>query len=143
MFELITDVPTSLVDFYTTKVVSEQQYDEEGLPLTVSETYTYIDIDETEATGTKLVPVFVDVTYVVKLTKPQSVSWAKVKSVSTLHKGKRDDVVEKFTALAIETDKWNFHDSYIAWLNVCKEVASLDKASITKKWPATAPFRLR
>lgn len=122
MFEQITDVPVALAEFYSENVVSEQVLDEAGEPVLAQEQYTYLDEEGVEQTGTKLVPTYEDVAYVVLAPRPQSVSWDKVNQIIEKHQGKRPDVVAKFTELAQATDKWRFHDEYLDWMNDCIEV---------------------
>ena len=116
MFELITDVPEAIADFYTVETRTEPTGEQ------IETEYTYLGEDGNELTGTRMVAEMVDNDYVVQLSKPQSISFDKVAQIIEKHGGKRDDVVLKFISLAIETNKFNFLDTYLAWLDSCKEV---------------------
>ena len=121
MFDKLEDVPEVIKEFYLEQTISEQQF-KDGEPVLVEESFTYLDEDEVEQLGINLVPVFEDNVYVVMQPRPQSVSWQQVESIIELHKGTKDDVVNMFVVLAESTDKWAFHDNYIAWLKACAEV---------------------
>ena len=110
MFELITDVPSELSQFYTEELRNELS----GESIRVG--YTYLDEEGNELTGTRMEPEYVENAYVVMLPKGQMVSWEKVEQIIEKHQGNKDAVVGKFIDLAVATDNWNFHADYINWL---------------------------
>jgi hypothetical protein len=122
MFKTINDVPAAISEFYVERIESEQVFDESGEPVLAEETYTYMDEEGVEQTGTKQVPTYEDVAYVDLVQRGQSVSWDKVDSIIAKHQGKKPTVVDKFISLAQSTDKWSFHDSYLEWMEACAEI---------------------
>lgn len=110
MFEKIEDVPVELTDFYYEDIRSEPTGE------MVPEEFIYTDENGDEQTGSRQVPEYADVAYVVQKKRPQSVSWVKVDAIIAKHQGKRDALIAKFVTLAEQTDDWSFHDKFIYWL---------------------------
>lgn len=106
----VSSLPVEIQDFYFEEIVSELTGEQ------VEEIYTYLDGDGIEQTGTRLVYEYQDVTYIRINQRVQSTSFEKVEQVINKHNGERDDVVDIFANFYIETLKWNYHDSYIEWL---------------------------
>ena len=119
-FDLITDVPEAIADFYQEEVRNEATGEY------TSETYGYEAFDNDgeliTQTGTRQVAEYVDNIYVVQKTRCQPVSWDKVISLIEKHAGNKDQVIDTFIGFAIETASWEFCDSYIDWLDECAEV---------------------
>ncbi|MCA2497776.1 DUF4376 domain-containing protein [Vibrio sp. 2175-1] len=113
-FQTISDVPAAIAEFYVEDVRSEPTGN------MIEEEYTYLDENEAEQTGTRQVPEYADVTYVVQIEFGEVKSWSDVDRVIGL--GKAQSVIERFVSLAVNGDKKQFHDSYVSWLEACAEV---------------------
>lgn len=122
MFDLITDVPAAIAEFYQEEIRNEPTGN------MIDEKYTYIDENEVEQTGTRSVPEYADVAYVVLVPFGETKSWADVEHVISL--GKPKAVVERFVELAKNGDKKTFHDDYLAWMNECAEVDKYNESLI-------------
>jgi len=110
MFDLITDVPNAILDFYHEEVRSEPTGNQ------IPETYTYVDENGDTQTGTRMVDEYADVTYVVENTRCQVVSFSQVDNIIELRAGTLPDVVDTFIGFALETKDWEYHDSYLEYL---------------------------
>ncbi len=110
MFDLITDVPNKILEFYHEEVRSEPTGNQ------IPETYTYVDENGDTQTGTRMVDEYADVTYVVENTRCQPVSFSQVDNIIELRAGTLPDVVDTFIGFALETKDWEYHDSYLEYL---------------------------
>jgi hypothetical protein len=124
MFELITEVPEPILEYYRVDTRTEPTGE------MISEPYTYLGEEGNELTDVRMVPEMVDNDYVVMVPRPQMVSWEKVNQIIAKHKGKKDALVDTFIGMAIVTDGWAFHDSYIDWLKDCE---SVDEYNVTEQ----------
>lgn len=125
MFEAIADVPAPLATFYDEEVRHEPLL-ENGVPVLTDEEYEYKDEQGNTQTGTRQVPVFVDVAYVVQRTPGERKSWADVERVA--QQGKPQNVIDTFIECAHENDRWLFHDEYLNWLFNCNEINAQNAA---------------
>lgn len=129
-FQTISDVPAVLAEFYVEDVRSEPTGN------MIDEEYTYIDENEVEQTGTRSVPEYADVTYVVQVELGETKSWDDVERVIALSKPQA--VVERFVELAVNGDKVRFRDSYLEWMEECAEVdeynASLVDGQVAREY---------
>lgn len=132
-FETIEQVPAPIAEYYTTEVVSEPTGN------MIEEEYTYLDDDNVEQTGTRQVPEYADVTYVVLIDFGETKSWTDVSRVVSLRKPK--DVIDTFIACAIAGDKKAFHDAYIAWLDECVEVDAYNTSRVEDEEGMLSPIR--
>ena len=112
MFDLITDVPNAILDFYHEEIRSEPTGNQ------IPETYTYVDENGDTQTGTRMVDEYADVTYVVENTRCQGVSFSQVDNIIELRAGTLPNVVDSFIGFALETEDWEFHDSYLEYLAI-------------------------
>lgn len=110
MFETIGDVPAAIADFYHIDTRHEPTGEQ------VEETYEYQDDQGNTLTGTRLVPEYVNVDYVVLNTSPEFKSMSDVWMVVNLHKGSRDDLIRLFLGMVNNKDQWKFHDKYLDWM---------------------------
>ncbi|EKO3439480.1 DUF4376 domain-containing protein [Vibrio fluvialis] len=110
-FENLASVPAAIRAFYKEEVVSEATGE------MVSESYTYQDESGDKQTGSRLVPEYVDVTYVTQIPFGETKGWDAVDRVISL--GKPQAVVDKFVACAVAGEQQAFHDEYLAWLEEC------------------------
>ncbi|CAH0531835.1 hypothetical protein CTH30272_04083 [Allocatenococcus thiocycli] len=114
MFELISDVPAAIAEFYKEEIRNEPTGN------MIDEEYTYIDENEVEQTGTRSVPEYADVTYVVQVELGETKGWGDVERVISLNRPQT--VIEKFVSLAVTGDKVQFRDAYLEWMDGCAKV---------------------
>lgn len=107
MFELITDVPAPILEFYQEEIRNEATGNK------IEESYEYLDENEVTQIGTRLVDEYHDVTYVVELPRHDLKSWVFVENVSDKNLEFKTYCIEK----ACEAERWDFHDEYLKWLN--------------------------
>lgn len=120
MFDSINDVPWPIQKFYKEEERSEQRFDNDGNPVLVDEEYQYIDENDVEQMGTKKVPVFDLVTYVVLISRGECKSEDDVMRVA---KGRKPiAVLDKFIEMFFCGERWAFHDKYISWMDECAAI---------------------
>jgi hypothetical protein len=106
-YNLITDVPEVILEFYHEVVKSEPTGN------TVEEAYTYFD-ENGEQTAFTQVPEYVDVTYIELLPRPETKTQADLDRVIGL--GKPAKVVNLFTVMVNLGVAWDWCNKYITWL---------------------------
>jgi len=119
-YELITDVPASISEFYEEVVKSEPTGS------TISESYEYMDENNVTQTGSRNVPEYADVTYVELKTRPESKSITDLERVITL--GKPQAVLDKFAALITAYAPWKYFDLYRGYLKELDKVTTHNDA---------------
>lgn len=113
---VVTNLPVEIQPFYQDEYRSELIVDENGEPVLVEESNTYLDEDGTERSVSRNVMQYEPVAYVVMTSRPQHVTWEKVNQVIDKHAGARNEVVESFIELAAQTERWAFHDLFLTYL---------------------------
>ena len=122
-YNTLLDVPKQIREFYHEEIRSEQVFEEDGItPVLSPETYVYIDENGDEQEGTKYVPTFEDVVYIVKNSTNDLKSWTEVKAVIANVKGGKETFVEYCIEKAIEADKYKFCNEWENWNVVLEDL---------------------
>lgn len=132
-FNLITEVPTAIAEFYVEEVRSEPTGNN------IEEPYEYIDDNGDTQTSIRLVPEYADVTYVVLLPFGETKSWDDVSRVVSL--GKPRSVIDTFIECAINNDRKTYHDAYVAWMVECDEVLEYNNSRVPDEEGIIPPSR--
>ena len=92
--------------------MEDLSYFQEDYEFLVSEEVGHID----EGTGEYIIdsPAVWETRQRIK-PKPETKSYTKVERVAKVHKGNRDDVVDRFIAMHLEGIQWNWLDEYLEW----------------------------
>ena len=123
-------IPAAIVNFYHEEVRSEPTGNQ------VSESYTYEDENGVTQTGSRMVDEYADVTYVVENTRAQGTSWSQVDNIIELRAGTLPNVVDTFIGFALETEDWEYHDSYLEYLAIEPQA---DDAKYLEEVPESDP----
>ena len=105
-------IPAAIVNFYHEEVRSLPTGNQ------VSESYTYEDENGVTQSATRMVDEYADITYVVENTRAQGTSWSQVDNIIELRAGTLPNVVDSFIGFALETEDWEYHDSYLEYLAI-------------------------
>tara|TARA_B110000902_G_C14151746_1_gene529805 strand:+ start:441 stop:1070 length:630 start_codon:yes stop_codon:yes gene_type:complete len=115
MYNLITEVPTAIIGFYSEEVVTEPTGN------MVTELYMVDEYDEStgEPSGSQVeqsreVPEMHDVTYVREAVRPETKTQADLDRVISL--GKPAKVREAFQAMVELGNLWDWYGDYTLWL---------------------------
>lgn len=109
-YENIQDVPAEIAEFYSITTVSTPTG---GM---VTEEYTYLDENNEEQTGSRLVPEMATITSVVANPRGQQYTWESVDTLIRKHGGGKDSAINQFISFATGADNWEYHDNYLTWL---------------------------
>ena len=141
----LSALPVAIQGYYQEEVRSEPLLDENGEQVTVTETYEYeaYDNDGNLITqeGLRVVPQYHDVTYIVEKPRYDLKSWDDVERAGN-HNHKLYCIQK-----ACESEQWEFHDSYIEWLESEPEYTSwedeegvqVDNQEAIDAWQASEP----
>jgi len=107
-YDLISDVPEEIVEFYKEVVESELSGN------FVDKEVTTVDENGKDQKSTVKVPEYVDVTYVRLMDRPETKTQKDLDRVISL--GKPQSVVDKFTAMVNVGISWDWFDEYTKYL---------------------------
>lgn len=121
MYKNLNEIPEKIRGFYHEEIKSELTGN------MIEEEYRYIDENEEEVIGTKLVPEYEDVIYIFENKRHDLKSLEVVEGFIRNAKGRKSEVLDYFIGKYLELEDFEFLDKWKVWENELEKIEILKK----------------